>query len=247
MATKSGNKSSHPEDGAAIKVFGTYELLENVLFHLPLESTIDLRRVNHFWRSVVLTSSPLQRQLFLSAAAPSPVWFYDVRRHSLERVFGSTLGLHGYRTRSATLNDAIFMQSCQTMQAEKHYEERLEFRKAPDLSNRTSIYHRMLVFQPPPLIVNYTIYFQQRLKSKGTIPFRVTGTERDDKGVTLGDILHSAMRQRASRTEVQHFATRYEVNIDRSTIGPVQVVCVENGTLERWSKELDVQSSTGSS
>ena len=55
---------------AASTVFGTYELLENILHALPTRDILLGQRVNRDWRDVVKRSHKLQRALFIMPAGP---------------------------------------------------------------------------------------------------------------------------------------------------------------------------------
>ena len=61
---------SHPSL-ASSTVFGTYELLEQILLLLPFHDLYTCQRVSPYWRSVILRSTTIQQAMFLLADGPA--------------------------------------------------------------------------------------------------------------------------------------------------------------------------------
>lgn len=71
------------EESAAVRVFTTYELLEQVLVELSMEEVISLRAVSKYWHDIVngpSASVRLGRKLFHVAAPTTPFWTVTQRR-----------------------------------------------------------------------------------------------------------------------------------------------------------------------
>ncbi|KAK3708639.1 hypothetical protein LTR37_011361 [Vermiconidia calcicola] len=68
---------------AASRVFGTTELLEDVLKEMPTTTLIRSTRVCRIWKKVIERSASLRMSLFLTEAPTSPVlqWSTQSRRH----------------------------------------------------------------------------------------------------------------------------------------------------------------------
>ncbi len=61
--------------GAPAQVFATYELLEDILLHLPLQKLLLSQRVCHTFKDVVKSSSRIQQALFLQPACTRKVFW----------------------------------------------------------------------------------------------------------------------------------------------------------------------------
>lgn len=61
------------------QVFGTTELLEGILFFLPLPDLLRVQAVSSHWQQTIQRSSQLQERLFLKAAKRNDtVWLARV-------------------------------------------------------------------------------------------------------------------------------------------------------------------------
>lgn len=53
------------------KVLATYELVENILLHLPMHNIFTCQRVSRQWRSIIERSIPLREKMFLLSTSAS--------------------------------------------------------------------------------------------------------------------------------------------------------------------------------
>lgn len=61
---------------AAVQVFATYELLENILMHLPLRSLLLAQRVDISFRDLIWRSANINRALFFTPATSQSIDWY---------------------------------------------------------------------------------------------------------------------------------------------------------------------------
>ena len=69
------------EKTSQIAVFGTVELLENILVHLPVRSIYKVREVGREWHTLVATSPKILEKLFVRVNQPKTVWRRDSGAH----------------------------------------------------------------------------------------------------------------------------------------------------------------------
>ncbi|USW53060.1 Putative F-box domain-containing protein [Septoria linicola] len=60
-------------DSPSTRVFKTYELLENILLHLPLRTLLLSQRVNKSFQDVICRSQKIKQALFLEPCSPHVV------------------------------------------------------------------------------------------------------------------------------------------------------------------------------
>ena len=61
---------------ASATVFGTYEILEDILLHLPLIDLLHMWEVNHTFRNIVWDSLRINKALFISYATDKTAEWY---------------------------------------------------------------------------------------------------------------------------------------------------------------------------
>ena len=70
----------------ASKVLGTYELLENILLHLPLRQLLLAQRVSNAFRDMIINSSKIKNVLFLTSGMDETVeWNSDGNPEKVRR------------------------------------------------------------------------------------------------------------------------------------------------------------------
>ena len=181
------NKTATDElDGSpAERVFNTFELLDAILLHLPLESIIDLRSVSRHTNATVLSSLPIQRKLFLIAEPPTEFWVCsDSATH--RKCDGDMLDDSDVKVMPAVISQALF--DYVPTYARDRVRRKREFRlhRQPALSKPGSLYQNMLVCQPPATSVKFRICYK---RPNGDSPQWAEGTAENDAGVPLKDIV----------------------------------------------------------
>jgi hypothetical protein len=66
-------------------VFNTQELLENILFHLPIADILTVRGVNKHWNALIVTSPKLQHQLCIATKPCKFFWACELKTARMER------------------------------------------------------------------------------------------------------------------------------------------------------------------
>lgn len=73
-STSSGITPEITTASAAEKVFNTFELLEAVTVHLPAREIFAIQSVSHCFRSVIASSLPIHKRLFIRTCASKELW-----------------------------------------------------------------------------------------------------------------------------------------------------------------------------
>jgi hypothetical protein len=207
--TLSDHATQMTSNSAQLAVFGTCELLEDILSYLPLKSLFVVQRVSRQWSGVISGSPVLQENMFLrlKSTAPKETWFsastITFDHHHRLHSGGSVKVIQGDPTsfrrleNSSTTNKKLYMptalnpvlQMSHPLQSTLQHlsdgkREAVSFRIRSSALNKRSSLWNMYISDPPCRKV--------RLK----LPVEPKGGSqiKSDEGLKVGDVVAAAAR-----------------------------------------------------
>lgn len=185
---------NHPV--AALKVFGTTELLEQILLELPLRSLFPMMRVSSVWKATINGSVKIQRALFLQPCIrgidPEDFSFPEEANNDLSPVISD---LHEHILASAE-NGSHTLNPLARVIFHHKYRDNFEYHHFESVFNNNtttaSSWRTMLVIQPPVKTVN--VYLKLFMWCRKMCPEKRESYSLKDMlctneaGLTLGDI-----------------------------------------------------------
>ena len=195
-----GITSSHPRNA----VFNTAELLENILLAVSPKDVVAARRVNHHWNALIITSTHLQRKLFLLPVKVQPLWTFDNNFAVFRK------GPSGDEVPASEdcailapgiLNSLLFKINSPEQKGSLAQRatmcETMRLLARPDLTKLDSIHHSMMVCMPPTDAVEFMFFYHKERR-----PFRsvhgeslVRARVENKNGVRFGDVIHSFLAE----------------------------------------------------
>ena len=143
-----------------------------------------------------MTSQKLQRNLFLLAEPTKTIWELDANGNVIkEDDYAKAMNITDTDwTVPARLNTLLFTTDSARLPLRERVRacEPMRLLKRPSLSLNQSIYHKMLVAQPPPKQVEIQFYHSRK---DGSNKFKrygdgnIQATVSNEKGVTFGDLI----------------------------------------------------------
>lgn len=130
---------------AAAAVFGTYELVENILSRLPMLDLVHGRRVSQCWKAVIDRNEALQQKLFMSPAPATFALKWVQKSDDYHPVIGDIADGAARQYPIVSLHPFIKL-ACTS-----HYKTsmELEFNVQKLLSIDSTFWRRMFITQPP--------------------------------------------------------------------------------------------------
>ncbi|SMQ52064.1 unnamed protein product [Zymoseptoria tritici ST99CH_3D7] len=202
------------------QVLNTYELLEQILSHLPMIDLFAHLRLSKSWRSIILRSTRLQENMFLTYPSqpicPEP-FTYNVQVYCCWNK-GQTC----YRLPSLTFNPATSMiapynisdttspmalrQPLAKFRVHQHLFARFTIEDIPDLEpeDRPS-WRRMFITHPPLRAVDFEFFAKDD-------DFRKLVVLWNPVGITFGDLIDGRWRM----------ARDYEVTTGKTAVGEIE-------------------------
>lgn len=206
-------------------VFNTSELLENVLLQLSAKDILSARRVNVHFNALIMTSPRIQRKLFLLAEPVTTTWVFNSEDMVIKEGKGDDRNQPGIEwTIPAKLNHLLFTEQPRHLRASLKERvktcESISLLMRPSLAKHRSIYHRMLISQPPTKEVEFELYYSKR---NGKGKFRYYGDNEirarvaNETGVTFGDLVR-AFQARLGPGTVEDPSSGYLVKVGPSVV-----------------------------
>ncbi|KAK4613270.1 hypothetical protein CLAFUW4_09508 [Fulvia fulva] len=205
---------------ASVAVFGTYELLEKIIAHLPLRKLFQIQRLSHAWQDLLADSIQLRKKMFLQA---NGVPFRDTCNSSrnLHLKFNPTAVVEVYTgDRTGVSHVGIHNRSCPTgkyYSRSNLYATMIERCDRNDLiqvtiPSRTIDYtllhpcqalgswRKMLLTQPPITALDVKCY--QGVSRYSITAERVYATVYNPAGLTYGDVVDLIITLRQQGAQV---------------------------------------------
>jgi hypothetical protein len=202
--------SDAPSDHSApLAVFGTYELLEDVLSYLPLKDLFILQRVSKQWSKVIADSPRLQEHMFLRlpSATPKETWFGVGVRDSpythdipsggyLEVPAGDPIGFRRVKNSSTTYKKLYRPTTLNPVFQMSHPHHSTLKRLAHGQREAVSIRVRLDALYERSSLWKMYVTNSPCQSARIKLPVEPTGGSRieSDEGLTVGDILGAAVR-----------------------------------------------------